>query len=147
MASKAVAPMTSGYRPEIDITPELGIEDAPYVHSLISVLIYIDKLGRISINVESSMLSSHLVLSRVERFQELLRVFAYIKKHMNSEMVFGPSEPDIEMNSFHCQDWIYSVYSLPCEEIREALPSNMTQSLENSITVHCFVDAGMQESL
>ena len=31
-------PMTSGYRPEIDITPELGMEDAAYFNYLIGVL-------------------------------------------------------------------------------------------------------------
>ena len=56
--------MTSGYRPEIDITPELGSEDAAYYHSLIGVLRWIVEMGRIYINVEASMLSSHLALPR-----------------------------------------------------------------------------------
>ena len=43
--------MTSDYRPEIDITPELGEEDAAYFHSLIGVLIWILELGRVDINV------------------------------------------------------------------------------------------------
>ena len=51
--------MTSGYRPEIDITPEIGEEDAAYFHSLIGVLRWIVELGRVDINVEASMLSSH----------------------------------------------------------------------------------------
>ena len=51
LAAKAVTPMTSGYRPEIDITPELGEEDAAYFHSLIGVLRWIVELGRVSINV------------------------------------------------------------------------------------------------
>ena len=62
--AKAVTRMTSGYCPEIYITSELGMEDAAYLHSLIGVLIWIFKLGRIDINVEASMLSSHLVLPR-----------------------------------------------------------------------------------
>ena len=37
LAAKAVIPITSGYRPEIDITPELESEDAAYYHSLIGV--------------------------------------------------------------------------------------------------------------
>ena len=32
LAAKTVTLMTSGYRPEIDITPELGEEDAAYFH-------------------------------------------------------------------------------------------------------------------
>ena len=68
LAVKAVTPMTSGYRPEIDITPELGSEDAAYYHSIIGVLRWIVELGRIDINVKASMLSSHLALPREARF-------------------------------------------------------------------------------
>ena len=62
LAAKALTPMSSGYRPEIDITPELGKEDAAYYHSLIGVLRWIVELGRVDINIEVSMLSSHLAL-------------------------------------------------------------------------------------
>ena len=64
LAAKAVTLMTSGYRPEIDITPDLGEADAEYFHSLIGVLIWIVELGRVEINIEASMLSSHLAMPR-----------------------------------------------------------------------------------
>ena len=85
--------MASGYHPEIDITPELGEEDAAYFHYLIDVLRWVVELGRVDINVEASMLSSHLAMPREGHMQELLHVFTYLKKHMNTEMVFDPSEP------------------------------------------------------
>ena len=66
-------------------------------------------MGRIDINVEASILSSHLALPREGNFQELLHIFAYLKKHMNSDMVFDPSDPDIDMDSFRRQDWSYSI--------------------------------------
>ena len=62
LAAKYVTPMTNGYRPEIDIMPELGPEDSSYSHSLIGVLRWIVELSTIDINVEVSMLSLHLVL-------------------------------------------------------------------------------------
>ena len=68
--------MTSGYRPEIGITPELGEEDAAYFHSLIGFLRWIVELGRVDINVEASMLSSHMEMPREGHMQELLHVFA-----------------------------------------------------------------------
>ena len=127
MSAKALTPMNSGQRPAIDIKPELGVKYAAYFHSIIGVLRRIVELGRIDINVEASMFSSDLVLTREGHFQELLHVFTYIKKHMNTDMVFDPSEPDIDMNSFHRQYWRYSIYSYLHEEIREALPPNMPQ--------------------
>ena len=103
LVAKEVTPMTSVYRPEINITPELGEEDAAYFHSLIGVLRWIVELGRVDINVEASMLSSHLAMPREVHMQDLLHVFVYLKKHMNTEMVFDPSEPEIYMNSFQRQ--------------------------------------------
>ncbi len=35
---KAPTPLSSGYRPEIDVSPELDGEEASYFHSLIGVL-------------------------------------------------------------------------------------------------------------
>ena len=90
LAAKAVTLMNSGYRPEIDITPDLGEENAAYFHSLIGVLRWSLELGRVDINVEASMLSSHLAMPREGHTPELLHVFAYLKKHMNTEMVFNP---------------------------------------------------------
>jgi hypothetical protein len=59
---KAPTPLSSGYRPEIDVSPELGDTDSLYVHSLVGVLRWIVELGRVDIDVEVSMMSSHLAL-------------------------------------------------------------------------------------
>ena len=87
------------------------------------------------------MLSSHLALPREVHFQELLKIFAYLKKNMNSEMVFDTSDTDIDMDSFHLQDWSYSIYSSPGEELKESLPPIMHQKLGNGFKLRCFVDA------
>ena len=60
---------------------------------------------------------------------------------MNSDMVFDPSDPDIDMDSFQRQDWSYSIYSLPGEELKEALPYKMPHPLGNGFKLRCFVDA------
>ena len=81
------------------------------ISTLLLALIWIVELVRIDINVEASMLLSHLVLPQEGHFQELLRVFACLKKHTNTEIMFDPSEPDIDIKSFHLQDWSYLIYS------------------------------------
>ena len=133
--------MTIGYCPEIDVKSELGEEDSAYVHSLNGVLRWIVELGRVDINVEESMLSSHLEMPREGHMQDLLHVFAYLKKHMNTEMVFDTSEPEIDMNSFQRQDWSYSIYSSPGEELNEALEPNTPKPLGLGFKICCFVDA------
>jgi hypothetical protein len=50
---KAPTPLSSGYRPEIDVYPELGDTDSSYFHSLVGVLQWIVELGRVDIMLKS----------------------------------------------------------------------------------------------
>ena len=55
LGAKAPTPMSCGYRPEIDVTPELDQEDSAYYQSLIGIQRWIVELGRVDINVEVSI--------------------------------------------------------------------------------------------
>ena len=61
---KAPTPFNSGYRPEVDVSPELNATDAAYFQSLIGVLRWIVELGRVDVNTEASMLASCMALPR-----------------------------------------------------------------------------------
>jgi hypothetical protein len=97
---KAPTPILSGYRPEIDISPELSEADALFYQTLIGVLHWIVELGRIDIDVEVSMMSSHLALPQSGHFQELYHIFAYLKAHSNAEMDFNPTPISPDMTLF-----------------------------------------------
>jgi hypothetical protein len=112
LSYKAPTPLSSGYRPEIDITPELNNKDATCYYSLIGVLWWIVKLGQADINVEVSMMSSHLALLRVGHLKELFHIFAYLKAHHNTETVFNLTPVDFDQSLFLRQDWSFSPYDL-----------------------------------
>jgi hypothetical protein len=57
---KAPTPFSKDYRPEIDISPKLGVNDATYYMSQIGVLRWMVELGRVDIITEVSMLASQL---------------------------------------------------------------------------------------
>jgi hypothetical protein len=95
---KAPTPLSSGYCPEIDISPKLGEVYASYFHSFVGVLWLIVELGRVDINVEVSMMSSHLALPRVGHLKEIYHIFAYLKAHSNTKMVFNPTPVTVDMN-------------------------------------------------
>ena len=141
LAAKVPTSMTNGYTPEVEILPDIGLEDAAYYHSRILVLGWIVYLGRVRINVEASVLSSLLGISREGHFEELLHIFAYLKKHINSEMLFDPSIPDIDMNYFQRQDCSYSIYSSPGDTMEETLPPNIPTPLGVGFKIRCFVDS------
>lgn len=129
----APTPLSCKYRPEIDISPECGEEDAYYYHSLIGVLCWIVELGRVDIGVEVSMMSSHLALPQVGHLQELYHIFAYLKAHANSEMVFDPTSIQVDMTSFPKEDWSFLPYYK--EKFTEELLAHMPKPLGPSMTM------------
>ena len=52
LSAKALTPMTSQYRPEVDIREELGENEASYYHSLIGFIRWIVELVRAGICCE-----------------------------------------------------------------------------------------------
>ncbi len=100
LLAKAATPLSNGYRPEIDMSPELESVDASYYHSLIVVLRWMVELGHVGICIEVSMMSSHLALPRAGHLKEVLHIFAYLKKHHNSEMVIDPTPVQFDRSSF-----------------------------------------------
>ena len=60
---------------------------------------------------------------------------------MNSEIVFDPTIPEIDMDIFHKQDWIFSIYSSPGHELKEELPPNMPEPLGLPFLMRVYVDA------
>ncbi len=76
-----------------------------------------------NINVKVSMMSSHLALPRAGHLKEVYHIFAYLKAHSNTEMVFNPMLVALDMNLFEQQDWLYLRYG--CKGLAEELPNNM----------------------
>ena len=130
------APMFPNYRPELDQTPELSPTEAAYYQSLIGILRWTDELGRIDIAVEVSMMSSHSAMPREGHLQQLFHIFAYLKTHHNSRLVFDPTYPDIDYDVFEKRDWS-SFYG----DVKEAIPPNAPAPRGKAFVITVYVDA------
>jgi len=139
LPKKAEAPFKSGYRPEIDVSQELTGEEASYYQSLIGILRWMVELGRVDICLEVSLMSSHLALPREGHLECLFHIFAYLEKYHNAEMLFDPTEPQVDSRAFQRQDWTYSTMSE--SERTEVLPPDMPQQRGRGFVIRCFVDA------
>ena len=53
------------------------------------------------------MMSSHLVLPHVGHLKEVFHMFAYLKVHHNTEMVFDLTPVEFDHNLFERQDWSF----------------------------------------
>lgn len=72
--------------------------DAAYFQSLIGILRWIVELGCVDIATEVSLLSLRLSLPREGHLQQLYHIFSYLEKNHNTELIFDPSIPDIDLN-------------------------------------------------
>ncbi len=109
---------TSGYKPELDVTPELNDELGSRFLQLIGILRWAIELGRLNIFVEVSQLSQHQALPRLGHIETLYHFFAYLKKHENNaRIVFDPQTPCIDERVFNSNaDW-RDFYGDVCEEL------------------------------
>ena len=139
LPAKAETPLRTTYRPELDTTPELAPVEAAYYMSLVGVLRWIVELGRVDICLECSMMSSHLALPREGHLQQVLQMFAYLKKYHNTEMVFDPSDPVVDESSFEKRDWTSSEFG-HLQGV-EQMPTNMPEPRGTGFTIRAKVDA------
>ena len=135
----ADTPMSTTYRPELDVSPELGSTEAVYYMSLIGVLRWIVELGRVDICLEVSIMSSHLALPREGHLEQVFHIFAHLKKYHNAELVYDPSDPVIDETKFEAKDWASSEFGHL--DGTEAVPSNMPEPRGFGFVIKAKVDA------
>ena len=137
--SKAETPLTTSYRPELDVSPELTTRDSAYYQSLIGILRWIVELGRLDICLEVSMMSSHLAMPRKGHLDQVLHIFAYLRKYHSTELVYDPSDPVVEQNVFERRDWASSEFG--SVQGKDEIPSNMPESRGLGFIMRAKVDA------
>ena len=113
------------YQPELDISPKISTEESSYDKSLIGVLRWIVKMGRINICLEVSMMSSHLALPREGHLEQAFQIFLYLKKYHNAELVYDPSDPVVNKHEFEQRDWAASIFG-HLQGV-EVMPPNMLE--------------------
>ena len=135
-STKVSTPMSQGYRPEVDTTPELDAKRANYFQGLIGVLRWICELGRIDIIEDVAMLSQFLAAPKRGRLNQVFHIFAYLQRYNQSSMVFDEMEPLFDESRFqNCDSSKY--YPGACEGV----PPDAPEVKGQSVSMSCFVDA------
>jgi hypothetical protein len=76
---KAPTPLSSTYKPEADVSPELSLEMATFYPSQVGVLRLIIKIARQVIITEMSMMAAHMTIPREGHLNAVIHVFACLK--------------------------------------------------------------------
>ena len=133
---RASAPFMRDYKPELDMSPELGPTEASYYQSQIGVLQWMVEIGRVDMITEVSMLASQLANPREGHLECVFHIYAYLKIHHNSRMVFDPTYPPIDMSQFKKCDW-KTFYPAA----KEALPTNAPEPRGKEVDIRLYVDS------
>ena len=133
---RASTAFAKDYRAELDVSEELGPEDASYYQSQIGVLRWMVELGRVDIITEVSMLASQMAMPRRGHLEAVFHMYAYLHNKHNSTMVFDPSYPDIDMRDFKVCDW-KNFYG----DVKEAIPPNAPPPRGKEVDIRLYVDS------
>ena len=94
------------------------------------------ELARINILFEISLLASHTAMPRQGHLVAVYHVFAYLKPHLNSTLVFDERLQFINEDAFIAVNW-GGFYGTEKEE----MPLKMPAPPGNAVRVSCFIDA------
>ena len=93
-------PMNITFSPEMDVTEELNGDDTTYYQELIGVLRWATEIGRVDILLGVSLLSQYQASPREGHLEQLLHIFAFLRKHPKITLYMSPELPHIDYGDF-----------------------------------------------
>jgi hypothetical protein len=131
-------PMNNNYTPELDATTELEGDDIVFYQELIGVLRWATEIGRVDILLEVALLSQYSASPREGHLEQLLHIFAFLRKHPKLTLYLSPELPMMDLGEFRTQkDDFKEIY----RDAEEQLPHRMPKPRGQSLMMTAFVDA------
>ena len=139
LPGRAVTPMSSDYTPELDVTEELDQGGITMYQELIGELRWAIEIGRVDILHEVSVLSAYQASPREGHLEQILHIFAFLKKNPKLTLYFDPSLPRLDSNMFtgSSPDEFREQY----RDAKEELPADMPRPRGRLVVITAFVDA------
>ena len=136
LTSKVTTPISTKYRPELDTTPLLDSRRASYYMSLIGILRWMCEIGRLDILMSVSMMSRYMASPREGHLEQVLQIFAFLKRHNKTSLVFDDTNPQFDESRFNDGEW-GEYYG----DVHEPVPPNAPELRGKAVSMTCFVDA------
>ena len=89
-----------GYEPQLDTSPELNPNTATYYLTIIGILRWMIKLGRIIIITEVLLLESHVALLREGHLDAAVKVMVHVGQRYHTRLVYDLWYPEIDHSVF-----------------------------------------------
>ncbi len=113
-------PLSSGYRPELDVSVILDDDFTNWYQWLIGILSWAVELGRCDIHFSVAVLAQYLAQPRASHLEQVFHLFAYLKAHMRSRIILDNSKPVVDESHFMKTDW-EAFYPVAKEAIHQML--------------------------
>ncbi len=97
------------------------------------------ELGCIDIVTEVFMLSSYLAYQHKGHFETALHVMGYLRLKHNTQLIFDPTYPDIDLTVFPQYEWM-EFYG----NVEEAIPPDMPPPLGKDVDLCRWLTVTMQ---
>jgi hypothetical protein len=136
LKAKVLSTLPLGYQPKIIISVELDAKGANRFE-LIRIFCWSVELRRINIAMPVALLSSFLAAPRREHLESVYHIFAYLKAHARSKIVFNDNEVDWDASKYKKVDWT-DFYP----NAEEPIPPNDPEPHGKPVQINCFVHAG-----
>jgi hypothetical protein len=131
-------PMNNSYTPELDVTEELSSDDVTFFQELIGVLRWATEIGRVDILLEVSLLSQYQASPREGHLEQLLHIFAYLRKHPKLTLYLSPELPNMDYDSFRTRKEDFTQFYRDADE---TMPHRMPVPRGRGLIMTAFVDA------
>ena len=134
LKSKVSSPLPINYSPELEATPLCDDDDVSKYHSRIGVLRWAVELGRIDICTEVSIMAAYAASPRKGHLEAVYHIFAYLKRHDRSRLVFDASRPNNVEQSL--PDWT-DFY----KDVKEQIPKDVPEPLGEAVEMMAYIDS------
>ena len=135
----AVTPMSSDFVPELDASEELNVEDQTFYQEMIGILRWATEIGRVDILTELSLLSAYQASPRRGHMEQVIHIFAFLKKNPKLTLYFDADEPSIDPSIFvgNTPEAFQEIY----RDAKDELPPHMPEPRGRQVTTTAYVDA------
>ena len=134
--NKITTPLPKDYHPKLDYSEFLNDEYIEVYQSYIGILHWGVKLGRIDLCHACSLMSRFAAAPRTDHLTKLLGVFSYVKKHLQSRLVF-----DYRTRDWKDIEWLQHDWKEFYPDAYEALPINAPPPRGKPAQINMFCDA------
>ena len=130
-------PMLAGSHPELDDSKFLNDDETHLYQSYIGILRWAVELGRVDLAHSAGVMARFSAAPREGHMVDVMRIFAYCKKHPDSKLVFDPLVKD-----FDDVEWVQHDWKQFYPDINgEVLPSWQPKALGHEVQINIFCDA------